>query len=77
MLKQLRPHFLCKMREKPLLPIPHSFVSKLEAPKQKELGHISVAEFVAYATEQHLKKDIGRDFAEGVRHETFDNEGNP
>ncbi|MEO0645344.1 MAG: hypothetical protein AAFZ17_04175 [Cyanobacteria bacterium J06650_10] len=55
------------MREKPLLPIPHSFAGKLEASQKKELGDIPIAEFVANATKQHLKDDIGGNFDEIAR----------
>ena len=37
-------------------------MSELEAPQQKEFGHITTAEFVAHSAEQHLKNNIGGDF---------------
>ena len=37
-------------------------MGKRQAPQQKELGHVSVAQLVADATQQHLKKDVCRDF---------------
>ena len=56
------PYLFGKMRQKPFLPIPHGFMGELEASEQEALGHISIAEFVAHAAEQHLKDDVGGDF---------------
>ena len=37
-------------------------MSKRKALEQKELGHISIAELIAYATEQHLEEDVRGNF---------------